>query len=305
MRPASLLPLLLIAAAAVSGAAGQGGPPKVHPRTEDIPYIQCQVCELLAKNAWKQVKDMTKAASPTNKVDEMRIIELMEKITTAWRPEGEWMARLDLVEEGDRLAVAEMEAVGNCGVECKTVERAAELIMGEHDTDAAEVLFTGKKNRAQFNNWLCYELTGVCKSKPPPLPKGRTPGPAFQPKGEGDADLDRVMGQMQDQGMKGSLWSREELMAKYGMPEGAEGSDNDEEIDELDVPATPAPVPPVQQVVEAAAGTAQRAVQAAAGAAQRAAAAARQGVRAAAAKARGLVAGFKGRLQERRARQEL
>ena len=323
------------------------------------------------------------------------------------------MARLDLVEEGDRLAVAEMEAVsgasaalapccglthacviwarstgaarppqacqrrrctgrapalglsavaapplssgprtrlpaqpfatsptlppwalpqvGNCGVECKTVERAAELIMGEHDTDAAEVLFTvrrrcgfaagqgstgrsgngswqpllpvscgrrhayvatgsgeepgemcraghacwppacrldfplpahgmhavilqGKKNRAQFNNWLCYELTGVCKSKPPPLPKvgarreeshtwgqrlgtlhpavapkcipatqrrqlpppslamhavtpmlcalcpalqGRTPGPAFQPKGEGDADLDRVMGQMQ------------------------------------------------------------------------------------------------------------
>lgn len=29
----------------------------------------------------------------------------------------------------------------------------------------------GKKNRAQFYNWLCYELTGVCKSKPPSLPK--------------------------------------------------------------------------------------------------------------------------------------
>lgn len=31
--------------------------------------------------------------------------------------------------------------VGNCGVECKTAERAAERIMGEHDTDVAEVLY--------------------------------------------------------------------------------------------------------------------------------------------------------------------
>ena len=31
----------------------------------------------------------------------------------------------------------------------------------------------GKKTRAQFSNWLCYELTGVCKRKPPPLPKVR------------------------------------------------------------------------------------------------------------------------------------
>ena len=31
--------------------------------------------------------------------------------------------------------------VGQCDVECKTVERAAEQIMGEHDTDVAEVLF--------------------------------------------------------------------------------------------------------------------------------------------------------------------
>lgn len=31
----------------------------------------------------------------------------------------------------------------------------------------------GKKTRAQFNNWLCYEETQVCKYKPPPLPKVR------------------------------------------------------------------------------------------------------------------------------------
>ena len=31
----------------------------------------------------------------------------------------------------------------------------------------------GKKSRAQFSNWLCYELSGACKHKPPPLPKAR------------------------------------------------------------------------------------------------------------------------------------
>ncbi|KAL4423179.1 hypothetical protein ABPG77_000312 [Micractinium sp. CCAP 211/92] len=240
---AGRLALLLVAAALACGAAAQRGPPKASPRLADIPFIQCQVCELLAKNAWNQVKEMRKAASPSKKVDEMQIIERMEKITTAWRPEGEWIARLDLVEEGDRLAVKEMGVVGNCGVECKTVERAAEQIMGEHDTDSAEVLFTGRKTRAQFSNWLCYELSGVCRSKPPPLPRDREPGPPFSPQKEGDQNLERMMGQMQDSGMRGQLWSREELMEKYGIPEG----DQKEEDDDDDVPdsaGVPPPVPP-------------------------------------------------------------
>ena len=101
-------------------------------------------------------------------------------------------------------------------------------------------LLQGKKSRAQFNNWLCYELTGGCRSKPPPLPKvgdlqgilvrhvraaarspvcschercacwqasccscvragcaclqDRTPGPPFEPKQEGDQNLDAMLG---------------------------------------------------------------------------------------------------------------
>lgn len=34
--------------------------------------------------------------------------------SAAWRPEGEWIARLDLVEEGDRLIVKEMDVVRAC-----------------------------------------------------------------------------------------------------------------------------------------------------------------------------------------------
>lgn len=50
-----------------------------HPRAS-------QVCELLAKHAWKQAKEVLKTASPTNKVDEMMLIERVEKMGTG---EGE------------------------------------------------------------------------------------------------------------------------------------------------------------------------------------------------------------------------
>ena len=46
MRCAAVCLLLAAAvglAAAVALAAAQGGPPKAHPRPEDIPYIKCQV----------------------------------------------------------------------------------------------------------------------------------------------------------------------------------------------------------------------------------------------------------------------
>jgi len=33
-------------------------------------------------------------------------------LAAAWRPEGEWIAKLDLVEDGDKLVVKEMGKVG-------------------------------------------------------------------------------------------------------------------------------------------------------------------------------------------------
>lgn len=63
--------------------------------------------------------------------------------------------------------------LGDCGVECKTVERALQDIMGEHDTDVGEALFTNKRSVAQFKDWLCTELTAACKGTPPSLPKVR------------------------------------------------------------------------------------------------------------------------------------
>ncbi|EFN53337.1 hypothetical protein CHLNCDRAFT_137063 [Chlorella variabilis] len=92
MRTAALLGLLLAAAAAsLAPLAAADAPqkkgkvvggPKDAVRPEDIPYIKCQVCQLLSKNAWLQVKEMKKASTPANPVDENKVIERMEKITT-------------------------------------------------------------------------------------------------------------------------------------------------------------------------------------------------------------------------------
>lgn len=142
--------------------------PPAKPVKSDIQYIKCQVCELLAKNAYRQVNDMKKALRPNQKVllfvrcqvvrhtswqvhqsgsdllmqlPEMAVIELMEHITDPTKDQGEWIAKIDLVESGDKLLLEEQKELGDCGVECKTVQRAAEEIVGDNDTDLAEELW--------------------------------------------------------------------------------------------------------------------------------------------------------------------
>lgn len=63
------------------------------------------------------------------------------------------------------------------------------------DLDSCSSL-QGSQNRAQFSNWLCYELSGVCKTKPPPLAKGRKPGPAFQAIDPKEAEMEKMLAGM-------------------------------------------------------------------------------------------------------------
>ena len=63
----------------------------------------------------------------------------------------------------------------------------------------------GKQNRAQFTNWLCHEVSGVCKSKPPPLPKDRKHGPAFEVMDPKEAEMEKMLA-----GMKACLSSSSE-----------------------------------------------------------------------------------------------
>ena len=57
------------------------------------------------------------------------------------KDEGEWIAKIDLVESGKALKLEEQEQLGKCGAECRTVQKAVEEILDEHDTDIAEKLW--------------------------------------------------------------------------------------------------------------------------------------------------------------------
>ena len=76
-------------------------------------------------------------------LDEFAVIEMIEKLTDPSSERGEWLARLDLQEEGAKLKVVDMGQLCHCdsSSECKTLVRAAEEVLGDHDTDVAEALW--------------------------------------------------------------------------------------------------------------------------------------------------------------------
>ena len=74
-------------------------------------------------------------------VPELQILELVERMGNPSKDEGEWIAKIDLVESGKALKLEEQEQLGKCGPECKTIQKAVEDILEEHDTDIAEKLW--------------------------------------------------------------------------------------------------------------------------------------------------------------------
>jgi hypothetical protein len=81
MPPRQAVVLLVLGVLALPALAQfQGSEPKIPPRKEDIKYIKCQVCELLAKNAYKQVKGMFKQATPSNRVSRGCQVRLGSKV---------------------------------------------------------------------------------------------------------------------------------------------------------------------------------------------------------------------------------
>lgn len=51
-------------------------------------------------------------------------------------------------------------------------------------------------SRSQFTKWLCNEASSSCKSKPPPLPKDRPKGPAFEIVDPEEAKMQKMMATM-------------------------------------------------------------------------------------------------------------
>lgn len=113
-------------------------------------------------------------------------------------------------------APARGQQVGECGRECKTVAKAAEQILGEHDTDLAERLLKGGTSRAALTEWLCSELSTACSNPTPPLPADRPKGPPFTPLPEDEVSVVNMMGEMRAKGMRGKLVRPEDMLDAQG-----------------------------------------------------------------------------------------
>ncbi len=180
-----VLLLVVILSSSVPGAVGSSNAVgNVGPRKADVPGIQCQVCHRLAEHLYASRPDGAKTT-------EDQVIEFVEKSTTAWRPEGAWITRLHVAANEPRgvwawyftrllrllrlspspspssppasLVLVDMRRPGQCTLACRTIEYAAQKVMGEHDADVGEALYVGRYGSvAAFRAWFCGALTGSC-----------------------------------------------------------------------------------------------------------------------------------------------
>ncbi|XP_057968573.1 uncharacterized protein LOC131158037 [Malania oleifera] len=199
-------------------------------RKEDVPFIKCQVCEKVATQLHNQVQKKQAQISP-KKISEYEVIEISENMCNLKKEEADWILKIDIVEKGDKLELVEQDSEGQCNSKCKTIERACQEIMGYSDTDVAEYIFTTKPQVDSLINFLCKDLTKSCSTKPPPVPKDRTPGEPFVPKSSKEAEMEKLLKSME--GMPGApgmkMYSREDLMNMKNF--GGEDADEDDDDD--------------------------------------------------------------------------
>jgi len=196
----------------------------------DIPYIRCSVCEATAKNLFRQITSMRKDARPGTKLKEIDILETIEKVCDPEKEEGEWITKIDLVEDGTALKLVEQDTPQLCNTECKTIARSCADTLGDADTDIAEALFKGDIQRAGLESLLCVEVSGACNKKPPPLPKTRKPGPAFAARSEDDLEMEKIKKEMEGmEGMNLNMYNKADLMEQLMEEAENEDEDDDEE----------------------------------------------------------------------------
>ncbi|GAB4852746.1 hypothetical protein Ancab_016955 [Ancistrocladus abbreviatus] len=94
-------------------------------RKEDVPFIKCQVCQKLASELHRQVHNKQAQISP-KKISEFQIIEITENICNLKKEEADWILKIDIVEQEDKLKLVDQDTEGQCNSECKTIERACQ-----------------------------------------------------------------------------------------------------------------------------------------------------------------------------------
>ena len=108
--------------------------------------------------------------------------------------------------------------------------------MGEYDGDVGEALYVGRYGDVgAFRRWLCGGLTGACVGGVGGVGgvdddggRGSDVYGEFVVREAGE-DVERVLGEMADQGLRGKMYTREEAMEKY-LAEAGYGVGDDGEL---------------------------------------------------------------------------
>lgn len=188
----------------------------------DFKYIRCGVCrkmvdiaftkssELLAKRFAFRKKRKNEA---TEFDGEGAVQEFVEKMCNPLKPEGEWVTKIDLVQEGDQLLLAQQPTHGKCQKECRTIEAVCDDVLDKADVEFTEILYKAVQEKSsieQTQRYICNRAAGVCKKKPPKLVT-RKVDERFQPMTAEEKQMQDMQANLKDSGMSGTMYRREDL----------------------------------------------------------------------------------------------
>ncbi|CAH3169947.1 unnamed protein product [Porites evermanni] len=180
---------------------------------EDLPYIRCETCQKAVKYLYGKTQEMRQGAA-AKKLEEDKVIDLVEKSCNPEKDEGSWISKIDLREKSGELRLLEQENVGKCKRECQTISKACEESVAEVDTDLAELLWKDKLSLSKLINEVCYSMSSACKGKPSKLKAGeRKVDESFQVLTEDEKKAEDILKQMRGiPGMPGmEMYSREDI----------------------------------------------------------------------------------------------
>merc|ERR1712023_179397 len=170
------------------------------------------------------------------KISEEDILTIVEKTCDPENDHGNWVTKIDVVEEKEKLKLVEKPKQGRCLEECKTIQYACEGAIGDVDTDIGEMLWKNEHKLATFVNNVCYSLSEKCSSKVKKWKgKGKRKDQKFHEMDEKELEAHKMMLNMKGMpGMPGmEMYSREDIAA---MQQQMGGAPPKEEIEDDVVP---------------------------------------------------------------------
>lgn len=198
----------------------------------DLPLIACDVCEKTIKELFGQVEEARKI-TPYNKLEEIQVLELMDKICKDNEEPGEWIRKLDIKEKTEKgkvyLKLTQPGGISKCEQECATIARSCSDLLDEDiDKDSlSALLWKGNYELSDITEKVCRKWSKRCPNKKT-LTKKRIDYD-FKPISEKDLEMEQLMAKMESAGLGGmSMYNKEDMeeMASGGFG-GGDGYDDD------------------------------------------------------------------------------